>query len=122
MESFRSFNQTKFGHIFSSEPMTGLRCLNDDYVEVYDGISCTYIGLVPKRDLLLIVDSYAETPYLLPHGDNDIPFCIDDFQAIPVIHDVQFSESFVQALRPIIDSDYLMELQLRWVPKGGIRG
>lgn len=117
MKRFRDLNRAKYSHIFSSQAPAGLVGLADDQVHLYDCESCTYLGLIPKQDIQLILQSYAETPELLPNGDNDIPFSMDDLEAIPFIHDQQFSDDFLRVLQPAMDSDYLMELLLRWVPE-----
>ena len=119
VESFRSLNEQKLGHIFSCEPSRGLRNLDDDQLDLYDCVTFTYLGRVPKSDLLLILDSYADMPDLLPNGDNDIPFSIDDYEAIPVIHNQQFSDSFTRVLPDGIAFAMDSHCQDRWLTSCG---
>ena len=114
MEAYREANKPRYSHIFSKPAPTGLNDVADSTVDIYDCDSYTYLGVVPKRDLQLIIESYADTPDLLPSGDNDIPFSIDELEAIPEIYNKEFSDEFINAMQPIKDSDYLMLLTLRW--------
>ena len=114
LDIFREANKSKHAEVFSNPPPTGLDEVADSSVDLYDSVSCTYLGLVPAHDLQVIVGSYADVPDLLPNGDNDIPFSIDDLQAIPEIYNHSFSDEFVETVQPIFDRDYQFVLTLRW--------
>ncbi|MEM8685647.1 MAG: hypothetical protein AAGF72_19710, partial [Pseudomonadota bacterium] len=114
LERYREHNADAHPTIFKRSPELDIDDAGD-VLDIYDCESLTFLGRLPKSDILAILSIYEPTPELLPHGSNDIPFCHDELQFIRHCEPSRLSETFSDVVARIIDDDNYASLTLRWV-------
>jgi hypothetical protein len=116
---YRQHNASQYFDVFSVPPLDDINSVSGNYVELFDLKSFDYLGIVEKSDIIAILDTYQETPEMLPCGSNDIPFSHIDLMYFRDCKPDLLSKSFTNLINSVTDADNRVELTLRWVePRG----